>query len=80
MSLKTQYLNVKQDPMLASVLKAITDSGLTDAQVCRKTGISRTCLANWRKGITRKPQHITMAFVLRALGKKFTIDWIGSNR
>lgn len=79
MPMSKVYKRVKYDPMRDKVVEAIKNSGMTDAQICRKTGITPKTLKKWKDGRVRFPQHLTMAFVLKALGKEFKIDWIGGN-
>lgn len=62
------YRRTIRDPDLVETIKAIRASGLTIRGVSYATGISESCLRNWLSGKTKRPQNITITFVLRACG------------
>jgi hypothetical protein len=56
------------DPTLRQVLMIMSGKTNSIAGIAARSGVSRTCIYRWQKGITRRPQGITMDFVLRAMG------------
>lgn len=54
------------DPVMDRVVDLI--DGIPLAQIERHTGVTGSCIRNWRKHKTRNPQNATMDFVLRAAG------------
>ena len=63
-----------RDPVLEEVCNRITDSGLTLKAIENSCGVSTSCMYNWLKGKTKRPQHTTVRFVLMALGYDFVIQ------
>lgn len=58
-----------KDPLLAEVKSILQAKGTNSlASISRQSGVSRSCLRNWLNGTTKRPQHITMKFVLQAAG------------
>lgn len=62
------YRHLSKDPILDEVHRAIELSGLTWTQISNRCGVSKSCLRNWELGKTRRPQHITIKFVLETCG------------
>ena len=62
------YRFVDRDPVLVEVTDAITKSGKTVQWLEARSGVSAGTISNWLNGKTRRPQHITVTFVMRALG------------
>lgn len=58
----------KYDPAMKLTVEVILNSGKSDSQIARETGISTQTLRNWRKRRTRRPQNITLDFALRSCG------------
>lgn len=73
-ALAREYKATTHDPDMDAVMDAIDRSGIAYTAVANLTGVSRTTIVNWKKRRTRRPQHVTMAFALRALGGKFVIE------
>lgn len=69
----TGYRLVHRDPKLARVVQILKATSHKRAYICRKSGVTPTTLTNWVSGKTRRPQHITMEYVLRACGYTFDI-------
>lgn len=69
----------KVDPMRDRVMGIIKQSGLSKAQIARRSGISVSCLRAWELGRTRNPQNSTLTFALRAAGWERTLRRIGAN-
>jgi hypothetical protein len=74
-----QYRAIKHDPMMLQINMLVKNSKMTPTAICNKSGISKTCLRNWMKLKTRRPQGVTMKFVLRVLGYDIRIVQSGSN-
>jgi len=63
-----QYRAIQYDPTMLQINMLIKHSSMTPTAICNKSGVSRSCLTNWMKQKTRRPQAVTMRFVLRTLG------------
>jgi len=57
----------ERDPLLTEVSRLLGRQNSL-AAVARKSGVSESCLRAWRAGRTRRPQHLTVKFALRACG------------
>lgn len=57
--------------VLADLLAGATYEQLK--KISEDSGVSVSTLRNWMNKTTRRPQHLTMAFVLKAMGKHFEI-------
>jgi hypothetical protein len=68
------YRHIDKDPMLIEVLKKIDESGMTYNAVAEKCGVASSTIRAWDLGKTRRPQRITMEFVLRACGYTLAIQ------
>jgi hypothetical protein len=64
----SQYRAVQYDPTMLQIVLLIKGSAMTPADVEKKCGVSAQCINNWLSQRTKRPQAITMRFVLRALG------------
>jgi transcriptional regulator with XRE-family HTH domain len=62
------YRFVDRDPILELVANAITDSGLSLKAIENRCGVTSKTIAKWMNGGTRRPQNLTIEFVLRAIG------------
>lgn len=62
------YRFVDRDPVMQQVTDAITTSGRSLAWISQRSGVSEGTLQNWMNGTTRRPQHLTVTFVMQALG------------
>lgn len=62
------YRFVEQDPVLAEVSRIITESGKSLEWISNKCGVTSGTLRKWMNGSVKRPQHITVKFVLKALG------------
>lgn len=62
------YRFVDRDPVMQQVTEAITSCGRSLAWVSARSGVSVGTLQNWMNGSTRRPQNLTVTFVMRALG------------
>ena len=67
-SYASAYRRTAHDPDLGEALHCMEQSGLSVKGVAFRTGISESCLRNWMRGKTKRPQNITISFVLRACG------------
>ncbi len=67
------YKDLSHDPARDQVNQLVMTSSLTVKAIANKSGVSETTLRNWLKKITKKPQKITMDFVLRSIGHEFKI-------
>lgn len=68
-----------QDPIVAALTRAITDSGLSVAQISIRTGLAQATIRNICDGTTRRPQFPTVRFIYeKALGMKLTLVPINS--
>lgn len=59
-----------RDPMLDQVLECMATSNRSLTWIAERSGVSIATLINWRSGKTRRPQNVTIDFVLRACGYK----------
>ena len=64
------YRFIKQDPILRDVSRAITESGLSLARIASKSGVTTCTISRWMSGKVKRPQNLTVEFVLKALGYK----------
>jgi transcriptional regulator with XRE-family HTH domain len=62
------YRFIDRDPVLEEITRAITDSGRSLAWVAERSGVSRSTIYRWENGRTRRPQNLTVEFVLKVLG------------
>lgn len=60
-----------RDPLLDEALRAL--SSIETTFLANKSGLSRSTIANWRSGKTRRPQSISLQFALRAAGYDLAI-------
>lgn len=58
----------RRDPVLDEITRAITDSGRSLSWIAERSGVSKNTLYMWESGKTRRPQNLTVEFVLRVLG------------
>lgn len=65
--------SIDRDPELDVVMEAVHQSPKSLAQISRESGVSLTTIRNWDLGRTRRPQRVTMEFVLRACGRRMVI-------
>jgi transposase-like protein len=56
------------DPFLAEAVRVIGRRANSLAAVARRSGVSASTLYAWRAGKTKRPQHLTLRFALRACG------------
>lgn len=71
------YRFMDRDPVMVEVTEAITSSGRSLTWISERSGISVGTLQNWMNGSTRRPQHLTVSFVMRALGREIRYVQIG---
>lgn len=64
----TSYRGLDKDPVLIQVINLVEESPMTLAAIANKSGVAESTIRNWIGGHTRRPQNITMEFVLRAIG------------
>jgi len=63
------YRWLEHDPVRDEVVALIEESGMSLEAISRKSGgVSTTTLRRWINGATRRPQNVTLDFVLRGLG------------
>jgi DNA-binding transcriptional regulator YiaG len=69
-----RYKRVTRDPVLEHFEMIRAQVQMSDAEISRKCGVSTATLRAWRRdGRTRRPQHITLVFVFRAMGYSFSV-------
>ena len=68
-----EYKAMIYDPAMLQINMLLKHSNMTLTQVASKCGVSTQCMRNWRRQKTRRPQAVTMRFVLRTLGYDFKI-------
>lgn len=79
MSLRSEYLHVEKDGIIDQIRTIAQDQGdeFLGAQYLQqlayRSGVSASTLHSWFFGKTKRPQHITVAFVLRALDCRLAI-------
>lgn len=69
-----------KDPILYLIIALIAERGMSDYDVAAYSGVSYSTIRNWTMGKTRKPQAVTVKFVLRALGYELAIHDIKGGR
>jgi lambda repressor-like predicted transcriptional regulator len=62
----------RPDPAIGIIMDAIDAAGWSLEKVAQKSGVSPSCLYNWRNRATHHPQHITLSAVARAIG----LQWV----
>jgi hypothetical protein len=67
-ALASRYKALQSDPILRHFVMCKEASGYTNRQISVKCGVSTSCLRSWELGLTRRPQHITLDFVFKAMG------------
>lgn len=60
------------DPDLSFLIRILHTLDPDTSSLSRHSGVSPTTIRNWRKGKTRRPQHVTLKAVALALGWKMT--------
>lgn len=68
-----EYKATQIDPTLQQLILIIKHSSLSITAIAEKSGVSAQCIHNWLAGRTRRPQALTMKFVLRILGYELKI-------
>jgi len=59
-----------KDPDMIKVVELLNGQNIAD--ISRRSGVSTSTMYHWRNK-TRRPQHLTMQFALRAMGYDFKI-------
>ena len=70
----------EKDAMIAFVMNKVHESGLSFAEIERRTGVSTSTMHKWDVGETRRPQKVTMQLVLRETGHDIGVFHIVSNK
>jgi DNA-binding phage protein len=68
-----EYRAIQYDPAMLQINMLLKHSTMNLTQIANKCGVSTQCMRNWRRQKTRRPQALTMRFVLRTLGYEFKI-------
>lgn len=63
-----EYKGTIYDPTMLQINLLLKHSSLTTRAIANKCGVSQPCINNWIAQRTKRPQALTMKFVLRALG------------
>lgn len=63
----------KLDPMLPVIAKTIMESRLSLTGLAARSGVSQTTMRAWISGKTKRPQRVTIDFVLQRCGKRLAI-------
>jgi len=72
-NLAAEYHGLDHDPAMLETVQLMRESNKTIGVISNRCGVSKTCLRNWQRGKTKRPQITTLRFVLRALGYKLSI-------
>jgi transcriptional regulator with XRE-family HTH domain len=72
-ALYKSYNFIDKDPIIHQIERLIDDTGISYAEIERRSGVTRMCLNNWFTGKTRRPQHCTIMAVLKAIGYEYKI-------
>lgn len=67
---QTGYRFIEKDPVVDEVREAIRKSGMSLKWISDTSGVSPGTLSKWDKGSTKRPQNLTVTFVMNALGYK----------
>lgn len=68
------YRFVDQDPILAEISRLITNSGLSAQAIAMRSGVTARTITNWQNGRVKRPQNLTIDYVLLALGYRRVIN------
>ena len=60
--------SVDRDPELDQVLELLLQSPKSWARISEESGVARATIRNWELGRTKRPQNVTIKFVMRAIG------------
>ena len=63
-----------QDPLIAEALEAVGNGKGADKAAAEASGVSRSTLRNWRTKKSRRTYASTLNAVVRAAGKKLTLE------
>jgi hypothetical protein len=66
------YNFIDKDPIIYTTLDLIDRSGLSLAEIERRSGVTRKTIDEWANGKTKRPFHATVRAVFRAVG----YDWM----
>lgn len=69
----TGYRWRDKDPILDLVNHLIDESHMSLQGISNKCGVSYSTLRNWQVGKTKKPQAVTVKFVLEAIGYSLAV-------
>lgn len=67
------YNFVDKDPVIYQIEAIIEQTGISFAEIERRSGVVNTTLKNWFSGKTKRPMHATIMAVLRAIGYTYAI-------
>ncbi len=70
----TGYRWRDRDPILDLVNSLIEESNMSRLQIAVKCGVSISTLRNWDIGKTKRPQAVTVKFVLEAMGYSLAVQ------
>jgi len=75
----TGYRWRDRDPILDLVNHLVQQSPMTYTQISVSCGVSQSTLRNWDRGKTKRPQAVTVKFVLRAIGYELAVRRMADN-
>jgi transcriptional regulator with XRE-family HTH domain len=71
------YHWTEHDPILDVVDRVIELSGMSYAQIERRSGVTPTTLRKWHSRQTKRPQYSTVAAVIRCTGGTMSVELDG---
>jgi len=74
------YRFIDKDPIIDQMRTMLADSGMTYGQVAAASGVSRSCLAGWFDGDTKRPHHASARAAIAVMGYQLTIVKEGHHR
>lgn len=67
------YNNVTKDPAIDMLRTAMRDEGIGEKELATLSGVGNSTIQNWFGGVTKRPQHITLAAAAKAMGYDWTL-------
>jgi predicted transcriptional regulator len=62
------YRFIDKDPIIDVMRTMMAESGMTIGEIAKASGVSRSCIANWFEGDTKRPQHASTKAAITVMG------------
>ena len=73
------YNFIDKDPIIYELRDLIEKSGVSHAEIERRSGVCVNTLVGWFYGNTKRPQHATIRAVMRAIGYDYRLVQVKTN-